>query len=102
MKTTRQHLKIDLSPAENAEGYRKQPTAEAREGWEEERSHHALAGEIHLLARTSHSPVHGCLERLLLVSMKAKDDRENNGEARVVLNLGEEHRSSFEKFDSRS
>jgi len=46
--------------------------------------------------------VHGCLERLLLVSMKAKDDRENNGEARVVLNLGEEHRSSFEKFDSRS
>jgi len=30
------------------------------------------------------------------------DDGELNAEARVVLNLLKEHRSSFEKFDSRS
>jgi len=36
------------------------------------------------------------------VSTKAEDDGEHDEEAHVMLNLKEEHRSSFEKFDWRS
>jgi hypothetical protein len=61
-----------------------------------------LACEIHSLARASHVSVRGCPETSRLMSTKAEDDGELNAEARVVLNLLKEHRSSFEKFDSRS
>jgi hypothetical protein len=89
----------DIFSAEDAEGYRIQSTAEAGEGWEEERCrYHASVGEIHSLARASHALVCRCLERLRLVSTDAKDNGEHDGEAHVMWNLVEERKSSFEKI----
>jgi hypothetical protein len=86
----------DLSLVEDAEGYRKQPTTEVGKRWEEERSH-TLMGEIHSLVCACLAPV-----KSWLVSTKVKDDGKHDGEARVILNLKKERRSSFEKFDPRS
>jgi hypothetical protein len=54
-----------------------------------------------LPAHANHAPARGCPKKLSLVSTKAEDNREYNEEARVVLNLVEKHRFSFENFDSR-
>lgn len=92
----------DLSPAEDIGAYRKQPTIKAREDWEEEHGHHVSTGEIHLLTRACHALVHERLKRSQLMSTETKDDDKHNEEARVVQNLTEKHRSTFENFDLRT
>jgi hypothetical protein len=58
--------------------------------------------EKHLLARANHAPWQGALEGMWPVSMKAEDNGEYGGEARVVLNLELECRSRFKNFDPKS
>ncbi len=56
------------------------------EKWKQ-RDLHALACEMHMLARASHAQLGEGLVDVLLVSAESGDDREHSGEARVMLNL---------------
>jgi hypothetical protein len=63
---------------------------------------HTSASEIHSLGRVIYALMRGGPGGLRLVSMKAEDSGKHNGETCVMLNLAEEHRSNFEKFNPSS
>jgi hypothetical protein len=92
----------DLYQAVNVAGYHKPLTAKVRGCWEENCDLYALVGDNYSLARASHALVRGCSQETRLVSVKAKDDGDYDGEALVVLNLGNEHKCRFKNLDFRS